>query len=156
MKRKIYTKIPRQKSIRDFIFKFYTVDYPIINNHSVLKGTRTYKDKKCTVIQCTGYKYRSIDDLFIIVQTEYPSCSIKKLITILFDMSIKGHRFFKIDCSGIKKPTTAFYINGNRSFDNKYWENSKFKSWTLLLKKININNEREYIVLITKPVYNYE
>lgn len=62
----IYTKFGKKDSIQEFIFNLF--------NHRDgyhFFSIETYSDKDCKIIQCHKNTYRSIDDLYKIINTYY-------------------------------------------------------------------------------------
>jgi hypothetical protein len=117
----IYVNFKRPRSVKEFITLLYSY-----HNGSYLTSVETYSNKECTVIQCKKGKYRSIDEILEILQTYYPSLSIKKLIKSLYDTKImrnednKEYTFHSIYCSQIVKTTTLFTsFSSNGSSENK-------------------------------------
>jgi hypothetical protein len=105
----IYVNFKRSRSVKEFITLLYSY-----HNGSYLTSVETYSDKECTVVQCKKGKYRSIDEILEILQTYYPSLSIKKLIKSLYNTKIikdednKEYTFHSLHCFQIVKTTTLF------------------------------------------------
>src|SRR5882757_5488634 len=81
----IYTKFGRQKTIRQFIKKFFDNGVGTSSRTNVT----TFHDKECNLIQCYPGKYRSFEDIFECIQTYYPSITIQKLMHILLTTTFK-------------------------------------------------------------------
>lgn len=103
----IYVNIKRQRYLKDFLTLLYS--YP---NQGHLTCIKSFRDKLYTIQQCKAGKYRSIDELLEIVNTYYPSITIKKLSKILHSMVItkdnKNYTFYSLYCSKVQKTTTLF------------------------------------------------
>jgi len=100
---KIYTKIGKQHSIKKFLTLFFS-EY----KGNYLTNVETYSDIDCKDIQCSAKRYRSFDDMLLIVNTYYKNVSAEKLINILYNLNIKDKRVHVIYCNNINKVTLLF------------------------------------------------
>lgn len=115
----IYVNIKRQRSVKEFLVLLYSFE-----NDIYLTCVETYRDKEYLNLQCKKGRYRSIDDVLELVQTYYPSFTIKKLAKLLHNMIIikndKKYKFHSLYCSNVNKTTTLFTeFGGNHNDNNK-------------------------------------
>lgn len=146
---KIYVKFKKPRTVKKFLallFSYY--------NYDRFKSIATYKDLGCKEIQCDVNKYRSIDDLYNIVKTYYPSITKNKLLHHLLCLRIKYNYgcyryFYPVFCSDINKYTCMFYIKINKfnNIKNIYYKyNNKSLSsisWLELYNKLGINSQKD-------------
>ena len=85
---KLYVTFNSPPTVKEFLEQFYS--RPCMSR---VHGVATYLDKSCTVIQCQPAKYRSLDDLFILVKTYYPTCTLEELVNLLFTVKLCSNEF---------------------------------------------------------------
>ena len=133
----IYVKFKRQRTLKEFLTLLFS--YP---SDGYLRNVTTYHDEECTKIQCEAGKNRSIDDILEIVNTYYPSITIKRLCQVLFNLKIKHdhieYSLHGLRCGTINRsvllftPFTCDYHNKNSKSSSKWtirelYEMSKIK-----------------------------
>lgn len=105
----IYVNIKRQKYLKDFLTLLYSS--PMAR---YLTCIESFKDELYTIQQCQAGKYRSIDEILEIINTYYPSITMKRLAKVLHSMVItKGNNkyyFYSLYCSKVEKTTTLFTV----------------------------------------------
>tara|TARA_R110000851_G_C12938072_1_gene551966 strand:- start:106 stop:639 length:534 start_codon:yes stop_codon:yes gene_type:complete len=148
---KLYVKFKRPKTIKQFLTKFYSEVLHVKYRFPI----QTYFDKACTKMQCRKHTYRSIDDLFILVKTYYPSATLKKLMKILvqLDLSTKDKQIRMIigSCSGIDNIRIYFGPGTVNHYSLTHIrKHSATHSWVELFKMIGVNNKEEYDALYKK------
>jgi len=103
----IYVNIKRQRYLKDFLILLYS--HP---NQGYLTCIESFENELCTIRQCENGKYRSIDEILEIVNTYYPSITIKRLAKVLHNLIItnnnKQYYFHSLYCNKVKKTTTLF------------------------------------------------
>ena len=104
----IYVNIKRQRFVKDFITLLYSH-----SKNGYMTCIESFSDQELTKSQCNKGKYRSIDDILEIVNTYYPSITMKRLAKILHNLEIlnnenKTYYFHSLYCSNIEKTTTLF------------------------------------------------
>jgi len=103
----IYVKIKRQRYLKDFLILLYSHPF-----QSYLTCVESFKDSLFTIRQCKAGKYRSIDEILEIVNTYYPSITLKRLAKLLCSLEIKKNNgtyyFYSLYCSKIEGTTTLF------------------------------------------------
>lgn len=104
----IYVNIKRQRLVKDFITLLYSH-----SKNGYMTCIESFSDQELTKIQCVKGKYRSIDDVLEIVNTYYPSITMKRLAKILHNLEIvnndnKTYYFYSLYCTNIEKTTTLF------------------------------------------------
>jgi hypothetical protein len=104
----IYVNIKKQRYLKDFLILLYSIH----NDNGYLTCIESFKDELCTIKQCKANKYRSIDEILEIVNTYYPSITIKRLAKVLHNLIIKKNNytyyFHSLYCSKVEKTTTLF------------------------------------------------
>lgn len=142
MEQKIYVNFPIPETINEFIKLLYC--YPSIT----LTALETYSDEACTIEETPCNKWRSFDDLMILINTYYPGTAEKDLIHELICADIRSkngreHRPYMMLCGFINKSTISYHTvtRGASVFmdDNG---NSKY-SWRELLLLLGITNDKE-------------
>lgn len=105
----IYVNIKRQRYLKDFLTLLYSS--PI---NCYLTCVESFKDELYTIQQCQARKYRSIDEILEIVNTYYPSITMKKLAKVLHSMVItkdnKKYKLYSLYCNKVGKTTTLFTV----------------------------------------------
>lgn len=114
----IYVKIKRQRYLKDFLTLLYS--HP---SQSYLTCIESFEDELCTIRQCKAGKYRSIDEILEIVNTYYPSITIKRLAKVLYSLEIvkdiNKYYFYSLYCSKVKMTTTLFTNFKGGNYDTK-------------------------------------
>lgn len=134
----------KPKTIKKFLEFYFTHKN---NNQLYSSSLSTYYDKECTNIQCICNKLRSFDDMYMITKTYYPSITVKKLITILVNLTIiKGGNLLVpqfSDCGGMRRIRIIYYMKANTyaevmtklKYDSVY-------SWKELFNMIDLTEEK--------------
>ena len=130
----IYTRVGRKGSVKNFIISIFNRQTRGWDDNDTFYCCNTYKNKRCTIIQCNG-KRRSFEDLYRIVKTYYPSISIKRFHVILKHLHDNANLNF-FYCTDIKNVVFLFYdsegilsrdkkVNGFYSMNEilEIWEN---------------------------------
>lgn len=150
--KKIYLKLEKQpETIAELLFKLFSYDYD-----GYLKSVETFSDEQCKIKECNENKFRSIDDVLIIVNTYFPQTSIKEVMQNLLSIVIRyNNELFTIctlHCTDINKPTIYFskcYDLDDFAFT--YYEDedsmylSEFEDWAELFKIVNFNSKNELL-----------
>lgn len=139
---KLYTKLTRKKTVLEFILSFYSA-YEGCNG---LKAHATYFDKECTEKHCNSYKWRSFDDIFSVVNTEYPSITEKKLMHYLVIYNSEKYKMHFGTCCAAGITRVMPYIKGcgfqvendAKGLKSKY-------SVRELFELLNIKTNKEYL-----------
>lgn len=121
----IYVKFEKPETLKEFLTLLFSH-----SKDGYLRSVTTYHDKECTTIQCKAGKNRSIDDILEIVNTYYPSITIKRLCQVLFNLKIKHNNteylLYGLRCFSINKSVLLFtkftcnYHNQNYKSDSKW------------------------------------
>ena len=107
----LYTKVKRQKSIKEFILHLYQYyNYRPYSNRGYC--VKSYYDKECTHNQFRAGR-RSFEDIYCIVKTEYPSLTQRKLHIIFKDL-VENYKFNNYYCSTPKNVVWKFYFELNK------------------------------------------
>lgn len=104
---KLYIKAGRQPTISQFLSEVFSY-----NKEPYMTSVETYYDEECLKIQCKAGKYRSFNEIFILVKTYYKSITVVKLAKLLLEMEIKiddrvYYRYI-LYCDNIQKPVILF------------------------------------------------
>jgi len=103
----IYVKIKRQRYLKDFLILLYSHPF-----QGYLTCVESFKDELYIIRQCKAGKYRSIDEILEIVNTYYPTITIKRLAKVLHSLEIvkdnKTYYFYSLYCYKVQKTTTLF------------------------------------------------
>lgn len=147
----IYTKFGKQKTIKLFIKKLYS----IIDDRR-RDCVETYHDSECTILQCNARKLRSFDDIYDCVKTYYPNTTIENLFHILLTIKLKDKNQKRLylhmsNCSTISRIRLLYYHDiysclasyKCKKYDSKY-------SWIELLDMLGLTTEIEIINYINK------
>jgi len=113
--RKLYTIIEKEKTLREFIIKLFTI------NGYLDRCNVTFLDKEMTKLECKVAR-RSFEDLLSIVNTVYENISENELAKTLFDLNKNPEETTKrrlciYYCNDITKWVFRFY-------DKKYLDNT--------------------------------
>lgn len=104
---KLYIKADRQPTISQFLLEVFSY-----NKEPYMTSVETYYDEECLKIQCKAGKYRSFNEIFILVKTYYKSITVVKLAKLLLEMEIKiddrVYYRYMMYCSDIHKPVILF------------------------------------------------
>lgn len=123
----IYVKFKRQRTLKEFLTLLFSH-----SSSGYLRNVTTYHNEECTKIQCSEGRNRSIDDILEIVNTYYPSITIKRLCQVLFNLKIKQDNFeysvYGLKCTGINKSVLLFTKFGCDYHNQNYESSSK---WTV-------------------------
>lgn len=124
----IYVKIKRQQTLK----KFLTLLFSFEKNHYLL-CVETFKDKKYSKTQCEAGRYRCIDEILEIVNTYYPSITIKKLCKVLFNLELKSikhngnYKLYLLHCHNIDR-TVMLFANFSCTYNIEKKGDSKWSS----------------------------
>ncbi len=146
---KIYVNFARPRTAKEFLKRFY-----YNGNRPFLQASATYQDKACKNFQCSKEKFRSFDDLLMLITTYYPSYNAKKLMRLLLTIDY-GYKEKFIpyfgSCAGMERirylPYTSIHadksdiISYNAAIKNKQYD-SKY-SWKDLFTMLNIHNNED-------------
>ena len=113
---KLYVNFQHRKQPREPILSFLQRYFKNLTK-------RTYFDEQCTQLQCSTGKNRSIDEMLIIVKTEYPKSknsdiykAFRKLL-LLEELKSQGSRLALLYCKDINKWVfMRFKHNSNTRF----------------------------------------
>jgi len=146
---KIYVNFAKPRTAKEFLKKFY-----YNGNRLFLQANATYKDKACKNFQCSKGKFRSFDDLLMLIKTYYPSYNAKKLMHLLLTINYGYEEKFMPyfgTCSGMKR--IRYIPHAQSSEDNKniisynaVIQNKQYASkysWKDLFTMLNINNNED-------------
>lgn len=104
---KLYIKAGRQPTISQFLLEVFSY-----NKESYMTSVETYYDEECLKIQCKAGKYRSFNEIFILVKTYYKSITVVKLAKLLLEMKIETDHIkyysYNMYCNDIHKPVILF------------------------------------------------
>ena len=94
--KKIYVGFKRPKTVAEFITKLFDNKQIYGEYYS---SVTTFYDKECINIQCYKNKYRSFDDVYLIIKTYYPSYNRSKLMKVLITLTFKN--FVNLNIHGL-------------------------------------------------------
>ena len=104
---KLYIKAGRQPTISQFLLEVFSY-----HKDSYMTSVETYYDEECLKIQCKAGKYRSFNEIFILVKTYYKSITVVKLAKLLLEMEFKTDNImyyrYILCCDNIQKPVILF------------------------------------------------
>lgn len=161
----IYTKFGKKDSIQEFIFNLFSY----INGY-YLFSVETYSDKDCKIIQCHKNTYRSIDDLYKILNTYY-NISYEELLHYLLMTRIKVNDSIKypefIFCGDTDLFTMCFggrlhNLNELQEDDECYIQESiSSMSWYELFLELDIKTQEDLDYYLEKhkneiKIFDYE
>lgn len=151
---KIYVKFEIPNTVKEFIEKLFTC-----TKGSSYCCLETYKDEKCTDIQCAAGKYRSFDDILVTVQTYFPECTPKELLHVLLLHKISINRPngntrtytpMLAACSTMRRIRIyydlyppVYYLSDVEKYNSIY-------SWQELLSMLGLTTKQEIIDYIKK------
>lgn len=142
---KIYVSFKAPETLREFLEKFFSVEYRDDRRTAVA----TWTNEICTTRQCVENKWRSVDDMMIIVNTYYPNTDVKELLHILLTLNLKTKEgrelFFHMGtCGDIQNLRMLYYEKrpAHAFTDQKY--KSQY-SWPEYLAMLDIKNDKELI-----------
>lgn len=141
---KIYVKFKRPRTVKDFVYKFFSENCP---SGSQMGAVTTFLDKECTRVQCHANKMRSFDDLLAAVNTYFPTASPKLLIKCLLTVNIKFKSGSKTrlrleNCGDIQRTRILFHCTDC----NGYFGHDKYKSkysWEDLFLMLELKNKTQ-------------
>lgn len=144
------------KNIKELIKSvyFYTSDYGEIDsiksfdliiknkNSCIFRSNYSYLDKDCTILNCKQGKYRSFDDIEIIINTYFPNTSKEDILHNIIKLDKELVPIFH-NCTDIGKPT--LYYTGTRytncpSIPSYYEMKNSEYTWQELFELINITD----------------
>lgn len=152
MEEKIYVNFEIPETISEFLTKFFSCMY--MNDRRT--NVETYSNEACTIIQCSANRYRSFDDVLILVNTYYPGTSPKDLMHILLSLNLKskiGEQLYLHmgDCSTIRRIRMLFYRERPTHVFLSEKRQSLY-SWQELLAMLGITNNGELIAYTKKHI----
>lgn len=123
----LYIKYKYPKTLSKFI-----EDFLISHVHG------TYLDPECTKPQRTGGGWRSINDIYVLVNTYFPNTSLKSILEVLIKLKV----YFGY-CSTIRRKIVYYQPTGYTRFwlDNGYRDLYYSSSWKNLFKENGITEE---------------
>lgn len=123
----IYVNIERQRTLKEFL----TLLYSNKNTNGYLTCIKSFEDELCTIKQCDADKYRSIEEILEIINTYYPSITMKRLAKVLHSLIIekdnRTYKFYSLYCSKVNMTTTLF-TTMNCNHTNTQKGNSKYSA----------------------------
>jgi len=141
--KKLYTKVPRQKSMAKFLELFLCNSYTALTCYA----NATYYNKKCTKLHCKKNKWRGFDDLFILMKTYYKTITPKKLMLLLISIKYKkeltNYKPYFGYCNQAGILRIMPYIYDNFEFYNKIPINSQY-NWKELFILVDIKTEKQF------------
>lgn len=161
----IYTKFGKKDSIQEFIFNLFSY-----RDGYCLFSVETYYDEECKIQQCRRNTYRSIDDLYEILNTYY-TINYEELLHYLLMTRISINDNIKypnfIFCEDTDLFTMCFggYLSSFDSLeedDIDYSETSISSiSWYELFFKLNIKSQEDLDYYLEKhkneiKIFDYE
>ncbi len=142
---KLYTKIEKQSTLKEFLEKFFS--HPKVYT-KYITGHATYYDEECTRMHCHQGRYRSFDDLLILVNTYYDNITPEELIHNISILRIyhEGieYSIYCGTCGDIQRIKMLFLPSGMHISFNGIKYQSKY-SWKELFAMINIYCESDYL-----------
>lgn len=119
----LYSTIPKKDTILEFIDAFYS----FYKDHYSKKAHATFLDKECTKKHCASCKWRSFDDLYLVVKSVYPEITEKELMhnLVIYDSGKYRMNFGVCFGTGITRvmPYTKgaeFNIHDKKGSKSKY------------------------------------
>ena len=144
---KLYVEFTRQGNIKQFLTKVFSAKDDYDNN--VLKSVATFYDKECKKIQCKSHKYRSFNDIYLLVKTYYPSVTKRRVMESLFNLELINDSnilyFYHINCGDIENYTICFCSN-NSTYDFNEEYHDKPENWEYLFNLIDIDEKKLKII----------
>ena len=150
---KLYVNSQHRKQPREPILSFL---------ERYFKGLtkKTYHDEQCTQLQCSSGKNRSIDEMLLIVKTEYPKSknsdiykAFKKLL-LLEELKYQGSRLALLYCKDINKwvfmrfnhnSNTRFLMNYSDSVNKKDLNGEGTETFnSFIINKLGFTEEELY------------
>lgn len=152
MEEKIYVNFEIPETIPEFLAKFFSCTH--MNDRRT--NVETFSDEACTTLQCSAGRFRSFDDVLILVNTYYPETSPKDLMHILLSLDLKtkaGRQLYLHmgDCSTIQRIRMLFYHERPTNVFMSSKLQSKY-SWQELLAMLGITNNGELIAYTKKHI----
>ena len=107
--KKIYCpKITRKRNIKEFLNEYFEKNCP----------ATFYEDG---TLDCRPYKHRSIDSLYYLTKTQYPSISFKRFIKVISELAVERKACI-LPCTLADK-ITFFRKNGANAFNFSFGNN---------------------------------
>lgn len=135
---KIYLKLEKPpETIKELLSALY-------GNTGISASSTTYKDEKCTIVQCPSGRRRSYNDIEDLVDTYFPNTTretlLHELITFnVIDNSNRKLYFYPHSCGTIQRLTVLYNASPPTSITYKMGN----YDWEKLLNLLNINNAVE-------------
>lgn len=137
----IYLKLDKPpETIKELLINLFTYN----NYYSELKGTKTYSDKECKIIQCSQGRYRSVDDIVELVNTYFPNTEDLNIFKEIFNLAIKHNEQvfvpYLVDCNDVQRPTMSLYGNVSLHSGGKNLLKSKY-NWRTIWESLGFTSE---------------
>lgn len=151
---KIYVKFEIPERIQEFLVRFFDSKW----EPDRVLNVETYLDVECTKVQCIAHKYRSFDDMFIIVNTYFPGTTEKELMHLLLTTPIYGRdgdrmSCYLAQCGTIRRIVFLFYQHSNEFHGSNPFMCSQYDSkwnWAELLNQLEIKTLPELTLYTEK------
>lgn len=144
---KIYLKLGNKpKSIKELLLLLFSH-----GEDTRRTNVETYLDEACLSVQCNRNKYRSLDEVVMIVTTYFPKASLKEIIheLLVLDFGLAEPIYIKMtNCSTIRRIvlyySSEYFTSG--IFDiNKYNSQHSWDELLFLLGLKSVNDVKAYV-----------
>ena len=150
---KIYLKLKTPpKTIAELLTKLFSFH----SNFNEFFSVDTFYDENCKIKQCSAGRYRSIDDVILIVKTYFPNESETTIFNEIFNLIIIDENYnifvpYLVDCHDIQKPTLCFYNGAIIHTKGEQLANSKY-NWKDIWELIGFKDREDVLNHFKKQI----